>query len=57
MGDPRVLPLAALAVVVVIVALVVVLNRRNNSSARIIPGESGTPERFGLGHPHQDRNL
>ncbi|MEU1543165.1 hypothetical protein ABZ461_34725 [Actinacidiphila glaucinigra] len=49
--------LTALAVVVVIVALVVVLNRRNNSSARIIPGESGTPERFGLGHPHQDRNL
>ncbi|MDX2850745.1 hypothetical protein [Actinacidiphila glaucinigra] len=49
--------LAALAVAAVIAAMVVVLNRRNNSGARVIPGESGTPERFGLGHPHQDRNL
>ncbi|MFF7216653.1 hypothetical protein ACFZAU_40025 [Streptomyces sp. NPDC008238] len=49
--------LAALVVVAVIVALLVVLNRRGNSSARVIPGESGTPERFGLGHIHQDRNL
>ncbi|SNT50875.1 hypothetical protein [Actinacidiphila glaucinigra] len=49
--------LAALAVAAVIAAMVVVLNRRHNSGARVIPGESGTPKRFVLGHPHQGRNL